>query len=67
MKAILKSTFFYFFIATTFTGSIYKIIENSNEESLLVLIGYNVMYFIIAFAFSYLGFLTQRKKEGKNN
>ena len=65
MKEIIKSTFFYFFIAATFTGSLYKIIENPKNEPILKLISINLLFLLIAFLFSYFGYKSQQKKNKK--
>lgn len=66
MKEIIKSTLFYFFIVATFTGSLFKIIENPYHESILKLILVNIIYLLIAFLFSYFGYKSQQKKNNNN-
>lgn len=56
MKEIFKSTLIYFFIGATFTGSVYKLINNFEQESIVKLMLINVTILIIAFLFSFFGF-----------
>jgi hypothetical protein len=66
MKQILRITLAYYIFLAAITGSIYKIIENTNNESILKLIGLNIINIFIAFVISYFGHKSQQKKNNND-
>lgn len=62
MKEILRITVSYYIFLAAITGSIYQIIENPKNESLIKLISLNILYFFIAFLISYFGHKSQERK-----
>ncbi|MDI1315748.1 hypothetical protein [Flavobacterium sp.] len=61
MKVILKNTFFLYLLASSITGSLYKILQSFNNKILIE----NVIYISVALIFSYLGYLADKKKFSK--
>jgi len=61
MKVILKNTFFLYLLASSITGSLYKILQSFNNKILIE----NVIYISVASIFSYLGYLADKKKLSK--
>lgn len=63
MNDILKSTFVYFLIGSTVTGSIYNLLTYVSNNDLIDALVYNLVLIVIAFFFSFVGYKFQKKKE----
>lgn len=62
MKSVYRSTFIYYIIAAAILGTLHELLFNTENKSFLLLIGINVLMIIVAFIFSYLGYLSEKKK-----
>ncbi|MCY1246146.1 hypothetical protein D3C86_1837740 [compost metagenome] len=62
MKSIVRSVFMYYFVGAALTGSLYKLIYNPEDESILKLLIVNIVMLAIAYVFSYFGYLADKKK-----
>jgi uncharacterized membrane protein YraQ (UPF0718 family) len=62
MKSVFRSTFIYYIIAAAILGTLHELIFNPKNKSLLLLLGINILMIIVAFIFSYLGYLSEKKK-----
>lgn len=63
MKPIVRSVFMYYFVGAALTGSLYKLIYNPEDESILKLLIVNIVMLAIAYMFSYFGYLADKKKK----
>jgi ABC-type Fe3+ transport system permease subunit len=63
MKEILKSTFVYFLIGSTVTGSVYHLLNYTSNQELTDALLYNLILVVIAFIFSFLGYKFQKNKK----
>jgi hypothetical protein len=62
MKKILLNTIYIFLFIQMSTGSVYRLFDNCRNESLLNLIGLNIILLAFSFLFSYLGYLADKKR-----
>jgi hypothetical protein len=67
MKAVDKNSLFLYLLATSITGSLYKLLESTENENLIKIIAENLVFIGIAFIFSYLGYITGKGKSKEQN
>jgi hypothetical protein len=62
MKELLRSAFLYYMIAAAILGTLHELLFNPQEKSILMLIGINLIMVLVAFIFSYFGYVAEKKK-----
>lgn len=63
MKKVIQSIVLWFLIGATVTGSVYRLIENPKNESMLKIISFNFVLLVLATAISVLGYYSSKKKD----